>query len=272
MGKKKDNKADAAVVDPGVVLGDPLATPPTDPAGAAAPADGSTSDDPATTDDQTDGTDPTVLDDGSIVPNATVTTNDQSAVGEFKPTPPPAPDQEEFVDPESIIDPSLRPSPDAMPAPAATEPEEQPAQPEPPIAPAPDLAMPTITPTPPVEPYDPEKAKFIKTYTAEFDEALHRATDSVQKILDEIDNTVQEHAPDIKIPEEANEFLEKAPSDGKVEKFEDAREMIRNIMIRAAEAKEQSEAAAAEAAKVYDEVQQFKRETKEQIAELTDEK
>jgi hypothetical protein len=40
-------------------------------------------------------------------------------------------------------------------------------------------------------------------------------------------------------------------------------------MERANEAKQQSEAAAAEASQIYDEVQAFKRDTKQQIATLT---
>ncbi len=273
--KKKDDKADSAVIDPGVVLGDPLATQPDDPADAATATDDATTD--SVSDDQTNANDPTVLDDGSIVPNATVTTNDRSAVGEFKPAPPPEPPAEEFVAPESIIDPSLRPSentygqPESVAETSSAEPETQPEvapDPDPPVVPVPDLAAPTIAPSVSIEPDDPEKIKFIKTYTAEFDEAMHRATDAVQKILDAIDTTINDHAPDIKIPEEANEFLDKAPTGGKVEKFEEAREIIRHLMEKANESKQQSEAAATEAAKVYDEVQQFKKDTKEQIAEL----
>jgi hypothetical protein len=174
-----------------------------------------------------------------IVPNDTVTTNDDSDVGEFKAIVPPAP----------VIE---------MPLP---EPEPiMPVDPQP-------LVPPVMLP----QPEDPAKVAFIKTYTKEFDDALARAIDAIQKTLDSIDSAVREHTADIVISDEANEFLAKAPSGGKVQRFEDAREVIREIIEKATEIKGEAAQAAEEAAKVYDEVQEFKRETKEQIAALESE-
>ena len=128
------------------------------------------------------------------------------------------------------------------------------------IAPAPSPVM--------APPKDTVKEDFIKTYTKEFDDMLQRATIAVQKILDSIDTVIREHASDIAIPTEANEFLEKPPVNNKVQKFDDARAIIEIIMARANEAKQNSEQAATEAARVYDEVQQFRNNTKEQITRL----
>ena len=254
--KDKDDEADAPAPQPIGVLGDPLATPPADGA-ATDPATATTDDAMAKTDGAASAT---TLDNGQIVPNDTVSTNDQSAVGEFKPTPPPDFSQQ-FAVPDPIAMPAPTPRPEIQPV--AEQPEvnaDPPAVPEPPIMPPPVVVE---------EPEDPDKITFIKTYTKEFDDELHRATDSAEQILSAIDSAVREHSPGIEIPEGANEFIEDPPKDGKVERFEDARTIVRAVMERASQAKEQSVQAAAEAAKVYDEVQQFKKETEEQIAELT---
>lgn len=215
-------------------------------------ADSSATNGGATTDNAaTNMVDPLSFKDG-IIPNETVTTNDLSVVGEAKP---PEEEPEPTVEP---FMPELEPKP--APEPEAVEPE-----PEPPII-APTITEPTMTIS---EPDDPEKEDFIKTYTAEYDDTLRRATAAVDKTLDSVDKSIHEKLPDIIIPEEANEFLKKHPEGGKVEKFEEVREMVREIMEHANEAKQQSEAAAAEAARIYDEVQAFKKETKEQIAALT---
>ncbi|HMQ09044.1 MAG TPA: hypothetical protein PKC31_00400 [Candidatus Nanoperiomorbaceae bacterium] len=179
-----------------------------------------------------------------IVPNETITTNDSTVVGEAK----------EAGQPEDSSEPTVEPF---IPEPAV-QPEIT-SVPEAVVAPGPAPA--------PVE--DVEKTDFIKTYTAEYDEALSRATDSIEKMLDSVDKSIHEKLPDITIPEEASEFLKKPPTDNKVEKFEDVRELVREVMERANEAKQQSEAAAAEASQIYDEVQAFKRDTKQQIATLT---
>jgi hypothetical protein len=109
---------------------------------------------------------------------------------------------------------------------------------------------------------------FIKTYTEEFDEALRRATDAAESILNAIDKAVHEHSPNITVPDAADEFLAKKPPNNKVEKFEDAREVVNEVLSRASDAKAQAAKAAEEAARIYDEVQAFKRETEEKIATL----
>lgn len=204
---------------------------------------------PAATDDSTasstDSQSPAILDPlDVIVPNETITTNDSTVVGEAK-----EPEAE-----EDSAEPTVEPF---IPEPAVQP--EIPSVPENLVVPEPVAA--------PVE--DVEKTDFIKTYTAEYDEALQRATDAIQKMLNSVDKSIHEKLPDISIPEEANEFLKKSPTDNKVEKFEDVRELVKEIMDRANEAKQQSEAAAAEASQIYDEVQAFKRDTKQQIATLT---
>jgi hypothetical protein len=196
--------------------------------------DDSATDDSATTDEEDD-----------IVPNETITTNDWSKVGDVRPDEMPT-----MVVPES---PALG---------EALEPEIVPE-----IVPeAPPFASELKYKLPGVD--DPEKIAFIKTYTEEFDEALKRATGAAESILDAIDKAVHEHSPSITVPDAADEFLAKKPADNKVEKFEDAREIVREVLARAADAKAESAKAAEEAARIYDEVQAFKKETKDQIAAL----
>jgi hypothetical protein len=245
---KKDEKSDEATNQPMGVLGDPLATAPADDAATA-----STAADDQTSDDQSK---PIVLDGQILVPNQTIDTNDRSKVGDLKDLE--KPKRESInADVANFLGVPTPPQPEKSA-------DDEPAAP----ATEPDLATELPAPVSMPEPEDPEKTAFIKTYTQEFDDALRRATDAAQKILDAIDTAVHEHSSDIAIPEEAGEFMDQKLEDGKVQKFEDARAIVREVMTRAAEAKEQSAQAAAEAAKVYDEVQQFKKETKEQIAEL----
>ncbi|MGE5309686.1 MAG: hypothetical protein ACM3JF_01235 [Sphaerimonospora mesophila] len=234
----------AAGVSPVVDVNSLLGDTDTDANANDATTQPATDDNATATDDSQSLAMPDPLND--IVPNETVTTNDSSVVGETK-----APDADETGQ-EPTVEPFI---PDPI------------QQPE--IAPLPDptaIIAPEILPP---APEDPEKVEFIKTYTAEFDESLRRATDAIQNTLDSVDKSIHEKLPDITIPEQANEFLKKAPTDGKVEKFEDVREVVSEIMERANDAKQQSEAAAAEAARIYDEVQTFKHETKQQISELT---
>ena len=118
---------------------------------------------------------------------------------------------------------------------------------------------------------DSDKIDFIKTYTAEYDETLLRAAETINKILESVDQAMHEKLASILIPEDANEFLDKAPTDGAVHSFEDVRVVVKTVMDKAVEAKQQSQAAAEEAGRIYDEVQAFKRETKQQISDLTSE-
>lgn len=190
-----------------------------------------------------------VSNDWSIVPNKTLDTNDKSVVGDLahKDVPDtPSPNLGEFQ-------PIINQTPDS------TEPLAQ----QPPVADVTptSLAMPEII--------DPDKEKFIKTYTEEFDLVIVHATDVVDKILAAIDSTVREHLPNIAIPREIDEFVDTPPSDYKVEKFDDAQDIVKAVMAKANEAKQQSAAAANEAAKVYDGVQQFKQQTREEIKTLT---
>lgn len=197
------------------------------------------------------GGDQQPADDWSIVPNKTLDTNDQSVVGDLahKTAPvDPLPDFSDFQPAQPVN--SNEPT---NPQPAAD-----------PIA----TTVPENLPTPEI--IDPDKEQFIKTYTEEFDLVIAHATDAVDKILVAIDNTVREHLPDIAIPHEIDEFIDTPPSDYKVEKFDDAQDIVKAVMDKANEAKQQSAAAAAEAAKVYDGVQQFKQQTREEIKNLTD--
>jgi hypothetical protein len=228
-----DPATDAATATPTGQIGDPLA-------GA--------SDD--STDGTTDATVPNLGENDDIVPNDTITTNDWSKVGDVKTDEPPA--EEPFV-PTFTPTPVSEPAPEIQPEPAPT--------PEVPFASELKYKLPGVD--------DPEKVAFIKTYTEEFDEAMRRATDAADDILGAIDKAVHEHSPDITIPDAAEEFLSKKPTDKKVEKFEDAREIVNEVLDRAADAKEQAAKAAEEAARIYDEVQAFKQETKHRIADLT---
>lgn len=115
---------------------------------------------------------------------------------------------------------------------------------------------------------DPEKMDFIKTYTKEFDDLVDQTTHAVGLILDSIDKTVKEHLDDITIPEEANPFLVEKLEDGRVTKFDDAQQIVRLIMSKAIEAKSSSEQAAIEASRVYDNIQQFKKDTNDQITDI----
>jgi hypothetical protein len=271
-----------------VVLGDPLADAATADNATSVSADDASSSDDTADDTATDSTSaddaeatvdaadlaaatnaaenlgslgqPIIDESDNIVPNKTVTTNDESKVGALKP-----PEAPTFTPP--AVAEALKLKKEGVKVPEPPKPEPEPIVPQPPVAPV--VPIQPITPIAP-EPEDPEKTDFIKTYTAEFDDAKNRATDAANKILDSIDAAVHDHSPDINIPDEANEFLDTPVDGGKVQKFEDARAIVRAVMARATEAKQQSEQAAAEASKIYDEVQNFKHETREQIAELSE--
>lgn len=112
---------------------------------------------------------------------------------------------------------------------------------------------------------DPVKLDFIKTYTSEYDATVARALTAVQAVLKAIDETVKNHNDDIAIPESANEFIDQAPAGGRVPKFDDAQSIVRSIMDHANTAKSQSEEAAREAAKIYDDIQRFKKNTEQEV-------
>ena len=115
---------------------------------------------------------------------------------------------------------------------------------------------------------DPVKLDFIKTYTSEYDATVTRALAAVQSLLKSIDDTVKNHTDDIAIPESANEFIDQAPAGGRVPKFDDAQNIVRAVMEKANTAKSQSEEAAREAAKIYDDIQQFKRDTEDEVESI----
>lgn len=172
--------------------------------------------------------------------NNTIITNDKSAVGDYKTVMPPTPKIED-----------MQPTPVTTPEPAP-QPESESTI---------DVSMASIT--------DPAKMDFIKTYTKEYDDLVASTTHAVELLLDQIDKTVKEHTSDIVIPEEAIAFVDgEKPKDGKVQKFDDAQQIVRSIMDKASQAKKDSEAAAAEASQIYDGIQQFKRDTKEEIADI----
>ena len=172
-----------------------------------------------------------------LVRNDTINTNDNSAVGDFKAVMPDPPEQPSIPDPIEATT-------------SSDSDDQQPAS----------TASLTVT--------DPTEMDFIKTYTKEFDLTIERAMAAVRQILEAIDKTVSDHSDDIEIPDVASEFLEKKPDNGKVQKFADAQQIVRTVMQKAVQAKEQSEAAAKEAAKIYADIQDFKRDTEEQIESI----
>jgi hypothetical protein len=129
----------------------------------------------------------------------------------------------------------------------------------------------TVTTSDPEPEEDPAKINFIKTYTEKHDDLVRRATDAADKVLDSIDTAINEHTDDIAIPAEAREFIGDDQAPDKVERFDDAREIVRKIMEAAQAAKEESTRAAEEANHIYDEVQQFKQQIRDQIGELRQE-
>lgn len=141
-------------------------------------------------------------------------------------------------------------------------------EPEPAPAPAPVVAASTNPMDPTFNVTDPVKLDFIKTYTSEYDATVTRALAAVQSLLKSIDDTVKNHTDDIAIPESANEFIDQAPAGGRVPKFDDAQNIVRAVMERANTAKSQSEEAAREAAKIYDDIQQFKRDTEDEVESI----
>lgn len=114
----------------------------------------------------------------------------------------------------------------------------------------------------------PEKMDFIKTYTQQYDDLVAETTHAVHLTLESIDRTVREHLNYIAVPEEMLPFIEDKPADGKVDKFDDAQRLIRLVMAKAAEAKQQAEQAAHESAQIYDDIQQFKKDTNERIEDI----
>lgn len=181
-----------------------------------------------------------------LVVNDTVEASDNSAIGNFK------------TITEKRKNANNRPAPNLN----LSTPQQSPAQPEPAtdnqiVEKDTDFAI-----------ADPDKMDFIKTYTAPFDSIVERSTIAVQKILDSIDQTVRDHSNDIVIPDEALEFINEKPEDGKVGKFDEAQQIVRLVMSKANEAKDQSEQAAKEAAKIYDDIQQFKHDTETQIQSI----
>lgn len=141
-------------------------------------------------------------------------------------------------------------------------------EPESSPAPAPVVAASTNPMDPTFNVTDPVKLDFIKTYTSEYDATVTRALAAVQSLLKSIDDTVKNHTDDIAIPESANEFIDQAPAGGRVPKFDDAQNIVRAVMEKANTAKSQSEEAAREAAKIYDDIQQFKRDTEDEVESI----
>lgn len=178
--------------------------------------------------------------DGSeeLVTNDTISTSDKSNVGDFK----------------SIEDDTPEPEPTPTP-----EPETEAPEPSPEVDPNDLINDPTYNIT------DPTKMDFIKTYTSEYDAVVERALNAVQAVLNAIDDTVRNHTDDIVIDESANEFLDTTPVGGRVQKFDEAQEIVRTIMQKGEDAKSQSEQAAREAAKIYDDIQKFKHDTQDEV-------
>lgn len=114
----------------------------------------------------------------------------------------------------------------------------------------------------------PAKMDFIKTYTKEFDDTVINTTNAVEMVLDSIDKTVKDHDSYISIPDEAAEFLDEKPEDGKVSKFDEAQEIVRTIVAKATDAKQKSEAAAKEASEIYDNIQKFRADTEAEIEDI----
>lgn len=161
--------------------------------------------------------------------NETINTNDNSAVGDFT----------------AIEQPAIEPEPQSAVEVAPSAPVMQPP-----------------------EVIDPDKMDFIKTYTKEYDDVVAESTNAVELVLASIDKTVKDHSGFIDIPAEAVAFLDNKPEGSKVSKFDDAQEIVRTIMSKASDAKSQAESAAQEASKIYDDIQQFKKDTNQQIAEI----
>jgi len=185
-----------------------------------------------------------------LVKNNTISTSDKSGVGDFRKI------MEQFPSPE--------PSPEPVTSEPETEPSPEPSpESEPTATPAAAVTPEPIDPT--LDITDPTKMDFVKTYTSEFDAVTERAMTAVRAVLSAIDDTVRNHTNDINIDQSVNEFIENPPKDGKVDKFEDAQDIVRQIMKKAEDSKTQSEQAAREAAKIYDDIQKFKKDTEDEI-------
>ena len=170
-------------------------------------------------------------------PNETIRTSDKSSVGGYTEV------KNKVDEPESGLSMPLAPEPPVM----APEPEVS-------VNSKSDFVI-----------TDPAKMDFVKTYTREYDDLVAAATHAVELILTSIDRTVKEHASQIDIPEEAVALLDEKPEGGKVSKFDEAQTIVRTIMAKASQAKKEGEQAAIEAAKIYDGIQQFKRDTEKEI-------
>lgn len=176
-----------------------------------------------------------------LVKNDTISTSDKSGVGDFKKV------MEQFPEPT----PEPTPVPESVPEPVAV-PTDKPASDQ-------GSCDPTLDVT------DPAKMDFVKTYTSEYDAVTERAMKAARSVLGAIDDTIHNHTDDIAIDQSVNEFIENPPKDGKVARFEDAQAIVKQIMQKAEDSKTQSEQAAREAAKIYDDIQKFKNDTEEEI-------
>lgn len=188
-------------------------------------------------------------DDIKFKPNETIITNDDSEVGGFSKVKKPQP-TEPLNMPDLPVDELELPNGDKVADGDA----------------AANRAAEQLQNTP--EPIDPAKMDFIKTYTKEFDDIVAGTTHSVEMILDSIDKTVKSHADSISIPEEAATYLDKKPENGQVSKYDEAQEIVRQIMAKAEDAKKQSEQAAHEASQIYDSIQQFRKDTETEIKSI----
>lgn len=114
----------------------------------------------------------------------------------------------------------------------------------------------------------PAKMDFVMTYTKEYDDLVAAALHAVELILTSIDKTVTEHKDDITIPEEAVNFLDQKPENNRVSKFDEAQQIVKTVMGKATEAKASGEQAAKEASQIYDNIQRFKKDTRDDIASI----
>ncbi|MDO4271758.1 MAG: hypothetical protein Q4C83_02130 [Candidatus Saccharibacteria bacterium] len=179
--------------------------------------------------------------------NETISTNDDTAVGGYTMIKNQAPEEDQEV--ESIT---------SAPAEEKSESEGNPVEEEK-VETEEEAALKNV---------DAAKMDFIRTYTKEYDDLVANATHAVELVLASIDRTVKEYTDEIDVPDEAVPFLSEKPANGKVPRFEDAQDIVQIIMGQATEAKNQSEQAAIEAAKIYDNIQKFKHDTNEQIADI----
>lgn len=184
-----------------------------------------------------------------LVKNDTISTSDKSGVGDFK----------------KIMEQFPEPTPEPMPEPTLEPTSAPESVPEPAVAPTDKPVSDQESRDPTLDVTDPAKMDFVKTYTSEYDAVTERAMKAARSVLDAIDDTIHNHTDDIAIDQSVNEFVENPPKDGKVARFEDAQAIVKQIMQKAEDSKTQSEQAAREAAKIYDDIQKFKNDTEEEI-------